>query len=78
MAASALNPNQRVTFATINIATFVLGLGLLAVLDPRDQRFLLTIMVAAAIFGVVNVMKWRIKATAADHLRYPAGKLADQ
>ncbi|APA97126.1 hypothetical protein [Nocardia seriolae] len=74
----ALNPNQQVAFAMINIVTFLVGLAVLAVLDPRDQRFLLTALAVAAVLAVVNLMKWRIKANAADHLRYPAGKLADQ
>ncbi|MVU83434.1 hypothetical protein GPX89_40130 [Nocardia sp. ET3-3] len=78
MSAKALTPNQQVGFAMINIVTFLVGLGILAVLDPRDQLFLLTALVVAAILSAVNLMKWRIKATAADHLRYPAGKLADQ
>ncbi|MGW4246895.1 hypothetical protein [Nocardia sp. NPDC004722] len=74
----ALNPNQQVAFAMVNVVTFLVGLGLLAVLDPRDQRFLLTALAAATILAVANLLKWRIKCTAADHLRYPAGKLADQ
>lgn len=73
-----LNPNQQVAFATINIVIFMTGLIVLAVLDPRDQRFLLTALAVAAILSVVNLVKCRLKSTPTEHLRYPAGKLADQ
>ncbi|MEC3952929.1 hypothetical protein VMT65_07800 [Nocardia sp. CDC153] len=78
MSAKTLSPNQQVGFAMVNIITFLAGLGILAVLDPRDQRFLFTALAVAMILTVVNLMKWRARTTATDHLRYPAGKLADQ
>lgn len=33
----ALNPNQQVAFAMINIVTFLVGLAVLAVLDPATS-----------------------------------------
>ncbi|AYF78479.1 hypothetical protein D7D52_36845 [Nocardia yunnanensis] len=73
-----LSPNQQVAFAMINTVLFLGGLVVLAVLDPRDQRFLLTALIVATILSAVNLTKWRMKTTSTAHLRYPAGRLADQ